>query len=162
MRARVQSEDRTGVDLQRVQQLQSIFLGGRKSSFVRQDAPLIEFLEPHARDESRSMQQPALEVEGLPIVIDSRAGRPLEDLSDQPLCECSFCRAVTIRLAPEFEPHDVVRTAIVQLILTRRSDQIVRWRYYQRRIADDLAVVYQRAKRLDPLSQSTPFTHLPQ
>ena len=88
------------------------------------------------------MQQPSLEVEGLPIVIDCRTGRPLEDLSDQPLRECSFRRAVTIRLASEFEPHDVKRTAIVQLILTRGADQIVWRRHYQRRIADNFAVVY--------------------
>src|SRR5580698_11144874 len=107
------------------------------------------------------MQQAAFEVEGLPIVIDRRPGRPLEDLSDQPLCECSFCRAVTIRLAPEFEPHDVIRTAIVQLILTRGADQIVWRRHYQRRIADNFAVVYQRAKRLDTLAQLAYFKHLP-
>ena len=138
MLARVQTEDRAGVDLQRGQQLQAIFLGGGKSFLVRQDAPAIEFLEPHARDESGAMQQPPLDVEGLRVLKDRRPRRPLEDARRQPFRERLLRGAVTVRLAPEFEPHDVVRTALVELILTRRADQIVRRRDDERRLAGNL------------------------
>jgi len=48
-----------------------------------------------------------------------------------------FRRPIAVGLAREFEPHDVVRTAFVQLILTRGADQVVRRRHHSRRIAGD-------------------------
>ncbi len=158
MLAGVQPEDRARVDLQRGQQTQTVLLGGGKSFLVRQNASAIEFLEPHARDKSGAMQQPALDVEGLRVLKDRGTRRPLEDARRNPVRERFLGGAVAICLAREFEPHDVVRTAFVKLILTRGADQIVRRRHDVRRIADNLAVVHQCAERLDSFAEFAHFS----
>src|ERR1700689_3203086 len=75
----------------------------------------------------------------------------------QPIRQRLFRRAVAIGFAREFEPHDVVRTAFVQLILARGADQIVRRRDDACRLPGQLPVVHQRAKRLDPLAEPAHF-----
>ena len=161
MLARVEPEDRAGVDLERGQQPQAVLLGGGESSLVRQDAPGNEFLEPNSRDKSGAMQQTALEVESLRVLIDGRTRRAHEDARRQPLGERLFRCGVTVRVAAEFEPHDVVRTAFVELLLARGADQIVRRRDDARRFAGDSAVVQQRAERLDPFAEHAHFSASP-
>src|SRR5258708_2271260 len=55
VRARVEPENRAGVELASRQQLEPIFFRGGKSFLVRQDASLAELLELDARDEADAM-----------------------------------------------------------------------------------------------------------
>ena len=158
MRAGIEPEDRARVDPQRGQQAQAVLLRGRESSLMRHDTPAIEFLETHSRDKSRAMQLPPLDVESLRVLENCGTHRPLDDARRQPFRERCFRCGVAVRLAPEFEPHDVVRAALVQLILTLRADQIVRRRHHARRLAGDLAVVHERAKRLDAFAEPAHFS----
>src|SRR5208337_2613551 len=107
------------------------------------------------------MKQPPLEVESLRILINRRSRRALDDARRQPLREGFFRRAVTIRFPAKFEPHDVVRTAFVQLFLTRGADQIVRRRHDARRFAGNLTIIDQRAKWLDALDERAHFSASP-
>ena len=125
MLARVQAEDRAGVDLERGQQPQAVFLGGGKSFLVRHDSSAIEFLEPHARDISGAMQQPPLDVESLRVMKDRGTRRPLEDARREPFRERFFRRAIAIRLARRVRAArrctDCARTADSDA--QRRSDR---------------------------------------
>ncbi len=128
---------------------------------MRQDAAAIESLEPHARDVSRPMQQPTLEVKGLRVLKNSRTRRPLEYAPRAPLRERLLRCDVSVGLAPEFEAHDVVRTALVELILTRGADEVVRGSHHARWIADNFVIVHQRAERLDPFAEPAHFNASP-
>src|SRR5258708_7035640 len=107
------------------------------------------------------MQQAPLDIEGLRVLKDGGTRRPLEDARREPLRERFLRRDVAVGLAPEFEPHDIVRTALVELILTRGADQIVRGSHHARWIADNFAIVHQRAKRLDPFAEVAHFNASP-
>src|ERR1035437_10411128 len=90
MRARVQREDRAGVDLERGQQPQTVLLRGWECPLMRHDAPAIEFLEPNSRDKSPAMKQPALDVESLRVLINLRPRGPLDHARRHQLREGFF------------------------------------------------------------------------
>ena len=104
------------------------------------------------------MQQPALDVESLRVQIDGGTRRPLEDSRREPIGERFRRGAIAIGLAAEFQPHDVVRDC------ARRADSGARRRSdrtaARRRRAGSpatLAIVHQRAKRLDPFAEPAHF-----
>src|ERR1700720_2738165 len=103
------------------------------------------------------MHQLPLDVETLRVLIDCRTRRAHQYPSCEPIRERLLSDTIAVRLAPQFEPHNIVGAPLVQLILACGADQIVRRRDHARRFTDDFAIVKQRAEGLDTFAS---LTHL--
>src|SRR5713226_7515349 len=122
---------------------------------MRHDPPAREFLEADARDKTRPMKQPTLDVETLRVLVDCRTRRAHQHARREPIRERLLGGGIAVRFAPEFEPDNIVGAPLVKLILARGADQIVRRRDHASRFTYDFAIVKQRAEGLDTFAGLT-------
>src|SRR5262249_13332043 len=110
------------IDPRGVKQLQPIELGRGESPLMRKYLSGREFLQAQSYNKPVARIVPSLSAEVLRVQMDSRRGWTHQDSVPDPLFEHQRSRAVAVRLAAEFQPHDVEGAAFVKLRLTLRVD----------------------------------------
>ena len=139
-----------------MEQLQPIRLRARHRLFVRINASFAELFQPNAGHESFAREAPALDLEFLMIHVQ-RPGRVLgEDALLLPIAQklsgpriAVVGRGVAGQFLVENQAHDVVGTAVVQSLLQRRIDDIIRRRDDVAELADPAKIVAMGAKGFD-------------